>query len=171
MPSVIEQLQARVDRALAHFPELRRQIPAAELRSPQHLLAWMSAAAGLDPKGAQRASFGELSEAVQKWQAAQDLSDRAVQLYHDPKVIALAGDKRDYYLAHPEEAYAALIANAGTGGSGLAGQRDRQLKHELALAFRESMDLQTEFGVAESREGPAPIPADPGRREAEYKAL
>ena len=109
MPSVIEQLQARVQRGLAHFPELLRAIPEAELRSPAHLRAWLSAAATLDKKGAQRASFGELSEAVDKWQAAQDLSDRAVQLYHDPKVIALAGDKRDYYLAHPEEAYAALI--------------------------------------------------------------
>src|SRR5256885_2832853 len=119
MPSVVEQLAARVQRALDQFPELRRAIPDAELRSPQHLLAWMSAAAGLDPKGAGRPEFQEALGAVQKWQAAQDLSDRAVQLYHDPKVIALAGDKRDYYIAHPEEAYAALIANAGTGGNGL----------------------------------------------------
>ena len=83
MPSVLDQLHARVQRALARFPELLRAIPDAELRSPAHLRAWISAAAALDKKGAQRASFGELSEAVEKWQAAAGL----VELRHEILIL------------------------------------------------------------------------------------
>src|SRR5947209_7273133 len=100
MATVVERLDARMRQAFAHpmFNELRRQIPPAEQNDPRMLAAWLSAAAGLDPKGAKRAPFAELRDAVDKWGAASDLVDRAVRLYHDPRAIALAGDKRDYYL-------------------------------------------------------------------------
>src|SRR4051812_1082822 len=98
MPSVIEQLAARAQRALGHFPELLRAIPVAEQRSPAHLRAWLSAAAALDKKGAQRASFGELSDAVEKWQAAAGLVGRVETIYHNATVRRLAGDRLDFYM-------------------------------------------------------------------------
>src|SRR3982074_2378658 len=113
MPTVVERLDARMRQAFAHpmFNELRRIIPRAEQNDPRELAAWLAAAAGMDPVGARREPYLELRGALSELPAARGLVDRVGSIYNNPTVQRLAGDRLDWFMAHPSAAYDELLKN------------------------------------------------------------
>lgn len=84
-----------------------------------------------DPKLADKASFREAYAALGAMADVGALRDQAARLYHDPKIQALAGDKLDWYLAHPAAAVEKLRELERTG------ELPAQLAYDARLCFEE----------------------------------
>src|SRR5437773_4465629 len=164
----IDKLEARAKQALGNrmFTELRKLIPHEDYNSPRALLGWLQMAASVDPRGAIRPGYLEAHSAVSELVAANDLRDKISRLYHDPKIVAEFGDKRDFWLRHPEALYEALIDSDGPGKA-----LDTKLAYELTLVAREAADFSAEHGVAEPAIAQKPLPTSESGRAAEWKRL
>jgi hypothetical protein len=86
--------EARAALAKPRFRQLLALVPAAERNDARSLLRWLSAAAEFDRSGAESDEYNEAYTSLHRLAAAQDVYDKAVRLYHDPKIRAAYGDDK-----------------------------------------------------------------------------
>jgi hypothetical protein len=94
--------------------------------------------------------------AVAAWAAASDLRDRAIELYHDPRIREVAGGEQNlrWLMANPDEAQKALIEHSVEHPGAY---RSGPLAEALAVASEATTFHQTyESGPAELPEASPP---------------
>jgi hypothetical protein len=164
----IAKVEARVAAALKNkaVAWIFRDMPKEFRDDPRELREYLLAAAEGDPNLANtepfRAAYGALHEVAQ----VRELRDKVAALYHNPKVQLAAGDKLDWYMAHPSAAYEALMSNPK-----LAVDLGADLVQEVKLAALGARDFAAEHGIAEPAVAAKSIPTDPGKAATEYDEL
>jgi hypothetical protein len=167
----VTKLEKLAAAALRH-PHLRwimKEVPARYADNGRVIASLLVAAATADPGLADNEAFATAHASLSQVNEARDLRDQVARLYHDPELRRLAGDRLDFYMANPADAYQKLLEVSASANS----NRERQAIHDAMLAAQEAIDFQAEHGGG----GAAPstpqvtLPSDPGVAEAEYKKL
>jgi hypothetical protein len=164
----LAKIEARVAAALKNkgVAWIFRDMPKEFRDDPRELREYLLAAAEGDPNLANtepfRAAYGALHEVAQ----VRELRDKVAALYHNPKVQLAAGDKLDWYMAHPSAAYEALMSDPK-----LAVELGADLVQEVKLAALGARDFAAEHGIVEPAVAAKAIPTDPGKASSEYQDL
>jgi hypothetical protein len=163
----VTKLEKLAAAALRH-PDLRwimKEVPARYADNGRVIASLLVAAATADPRFADNEAFATAYASLSQVNEARDLRDQVARLYHDPEIRAAAGDKLDWYFAHPRDAYAALLDASASGSI-------KQVAHDAMVAAQGAIDFESEHGGGSAPSTPPPaLPSDPGKAEAEYKAL
>lgn len=165
MPSPIDRLRAKAADALRHkdLAWTLPYIPAPYRNSPAVIRSILSSAAAGDPRFADSEAYATAHGALYEWQRAEDLSRRVSEIYHDPAVQLAAGDKLDWYWAHPAAAKEKLTQMAASGSLPPA------LHRALDVVY-EAQEFASENGIAEPAIAAKPLPANPDAEIADLVA-
>jgi hypothetical protein len=163
----VTKLEKMAAAALRH-PDLAwitKHIPARYRDNAAVIRELFTAAATADPGLADSEAFNMAYANLGQVSEARGLRDQVARLYHDPEIRAAAGDKLDWYFAHPRDAYAALLDASASGSI-------KQVAHDAMVAAQGAIDFESEHGGGSAPSTPPPaLPSDPGKAEAEYRAL
>lgn len=98
-------------KAMRHpmFRELLAIIPEADKQNAAALHVWLTEAAKLDPRGAGREPFIAANDALKQLGELQVVERRYSEIFHDPALRQLAGNRWDELTADPAKAYAAAM--------------------------------------------------------------
>jgi hypothetical protein len=163
----VAKLEKLAAAALKHpdMSWIMKHVPARYRDNAAVIRELLVAAATADPGLADNEAFATAHANLTQVTEARDLRDQVARLYHDPEIRAAAGDKLDWYFAHPRDAYAALLDASASGSI-------KQVAYDAMVAAQGAIDFETEHGGGSAPSTPpVTIPSDPGKAEAEYKAL
>jgi hypothetical protein len=163
----VSKLEKLAAAALKH-PDLAwimKHVPARYADNGRVIRELFTAAATADPGLADSEAFSMAYANLAQVSEARDLRDSVARLYHEPEIRAAAGDKLDWYFAHPRDAYAALLDASASGSI-------KQVAYDAMVAAQGAIDFEAEHGDGSAPSTPPPaLPSDPGKAEAEYRKL
>jgi hypothetical protein len=138
---MIGRVRARAVAAMAHkdISWIREFVPAKYQDNPRVIAKLLLTASEGDPALADKASYREAYAALGEMADIGALRDRASALYHNAKIQNLAGDRLDWFLAHPAAALERLKQLERSG------ELPEKLAYDVQLCFEEAKG----FGAAE----------------------